>query len=86
MDSYKILIKASAEKDLRKIPKVDLRRIAAKIQTLPENPRPAGCQLLKGEDRYYRVRQGDYRVVYEISDADQKITIIKIGHRREIYD
>ena len=86
MVSYNLLIKRSAEKELRKIPKSELQRIASRIKTLEENSRPSGCQLLKGEDRFYRVRQGDYRIIYEVSDDERTVTIVKIGHRREVYD
>lgn len=86
MGSYKILIKRSAEKELRKIPKPYLEKMVRKIHTLAENPRPEGSELLKGGERHYRIRQGDYRIVYEISDATAEITIIKIGHRREVYE
>lgn len=86
MDSYNLLFKKSAEKELRSIPKIFLIKIIQKIEPLAHHPRPFGVQVLRGDDRYYRLRQGDYRIVYEIDDAMKKITIIKIGHRREVYD
>ncbi len=86
MDSYNLLFKKSAEKELRSIPKTFLEKIVQKIGTLSQHPRPFGVQVLRGDERYYRLRQGDYRIVYEIDDAVKKITIIKIGHRREVYD
>lgn len=85
MGSYKLSFRRSAEKELRKIPKSDLRKIIEKIGLLSVNPRPSGTQLLKGEGRYYRIRQGDYRVVYEIDDSASQVVIIKVGHRREVY-
>ncbi len=58
----------------------------SQIGGLKENPRPSGAQMLKGEERYFRLRQGDYRIIYEITDESEEVTIIKIGHRREVYD
>lgn len=86
MVSYKLQIKRSAEKELRKISSTDLSRIMAKIGALAHDPRPPGAQLLKGEARYFRLRQGDYRIIYEVDDAAHEITVIKVGHRREVYD
>lgn len=86
MDSYNLFFKKSAEKELRSIPKPFLEKMIQKIGSLAQSPRPFGVQVLRGDDRYYRLRQGDYRIIYEIEDASKKITIIKIGHRREVYD
>jgi len=85
MASYKVLVKRSAEKELRSIPPPFLKRIIDKIGKLASSPRPVGSELLTGEERYFRLRQGDYRIVYEIDDVGKKMTVIKIGHRREIY-
>lgn len=85
MASYKILIKRSAEKELRKIPSSELSRVMQKIGALADNPRPTGVQILKGEDRYLRLRQGDYRIIYEVDDIKREITVMKVGHRREVY-
>ncbi|MBU1076256.1 MAG: type II toxin-antitoxin system RelE/ParE family toxin [Spirochaetes bacterium] len=84
MVKYKILIKASAVKELNKIPKKDLQRITVKIQKLSDDPRPQGCEKLSGQERY-RIRQGNYRIVYSIEDLVLTIYIIKIGHRKDIY-
>lgn len=86
MASYRIVFTRSAEKELRKVPHPYLKKIVEKIKTLSAYPRPAGIQMLKGEDRYFRLRQGDWHLVYEVNDAEKKVTIIKIGHRREVYD
>jgi len=82
--SYKTFIKPSATKELEALPLRDRRRIVSKIHGLASAPRPAGCEKLTGHD-LYRVRQGHYRVLYSVSDTDSKITVIKIGHRREVY-
>lgn len=83
--SYNLTIKRSAEKELKKIPTADLRRIIDRIHGLAQQPRPAACEKLAGETERYRVRQGDYRIVYGIDDAARLVEIIKIGHRREAY-
>jgi mRNA interferase RelE/StbE len=84
MAKYKITIKKSAAKELEDIHKKDLRRIVKRIQSLTQNPRPHGCQKLSRQSRF-RIRQGDYRIVYSIDDKDCIVDIVKIGHRREIY-
>lgn len=86
MVSYKLLFKRSAEKELRKIAKPDLRRVVNTIQALAHHPRPPGVRMLRGPERYWRIRQGDYRIIYEVNDAAGQITVIKVGHRREVYD
>ena len=63
---------------------LDRRRMVAKIWTLTENPRPVGAEKLSGEDKY-RVRQGNYRILYEIVDSDLIVTVVRIGNRREVY-
>lgn len=85
MASYSLFVKRSAEKELRKIPSKDLSKIVQKIKALSNHPRPAGCEILEGDDVLYRIRQGDYRIVYEIDDSLQQIAVLKIGHRREVY-
>jgi mRNA interferase RelE/StbE len=82
--SYSILAKRSAERELRKIPKGDLRRITTRIQGLALQPRRPGCEKLSGEERY-RIRQGDYRIVYAVDDGSRIVEVVKIGHRREVY-
>lgn len=85
MASYKISFKRSAEKELRGIPKPYLSKIIEKIKKLSENPRSPGSEILKGEEAYYRIRQNDYRILYEIKDMGKEIVIIKIGHRSDVY-
>lgn len=86
MASYKLSIKASAGKELEAVgSKADRTRIVARITALATNPRPHGSEKLAGYDDRYRIRQGSYRVVYEIDDDAGCVTIYKIGHRREVY-
>ena len=83
-DSYSLVVKRSAERELHSLPKPDLRRVVARLQGLTERPCPAGCEKLSGEERY-RIRQGDYRIVYAVDDEARTIEVVKIGHRREVY-
>ena len=86
MASYKILIKTSAGKELAAVgSKADRENIVARIRGLAINPRPSGSEKLAGYDDCYRVRQGNYRVVYLIDDETSAVTIFKVGHRKDVY-
>ncbi len=86
MASYSLLIKPSAGKELEAVgSKADRQKIIAKIQALAADPRPRGSEKLAGYSDRYRIRQGNYRVVYLIDDSASAVTIYKIGHRREVY-
>ena len=85
MANYNILISATAEKVLKKIPKKDRIRIVQLIQTLAISPVPQGARKLMYEQNIYRVRQGNYRVIYELKNKKLIILILKIGHRKDIY-
>lgn len=82
--SYELRIKPSAVKELKNLPKKDRARIVDRVQALSDDPRPRGCEKLTGGPRY-RVRQGRFRVLYEVDDEDNLVTVIKIGHRRDVY-
>ena len=82
--SYNLQIKRSAEKELRRLPKADLRRIIQRIERLATDPRPVGCEKLFG-DEGYRVRQGDSRILYRVDEERRIVEVFKIGHRREVY-
>lgn len=84
MANYKVTLKQSAVKELEQLHQQDLSRIITRIGTLSADPRPPGCEKLSGQERY-RIRQGNYRILYEIIDTDRIITIVKIGHRRDVY-
>lgn len=84
MASYRLRIKPSAAKELEALPKNDRRRVVAKIHALAANPRPPGCEKLSGQE-LYRVRQGNYRILYTVRDAGLVVVVIKVGHRREVY-
>jgi mRNA interferase RelE/StbE len=82
--NYRIVITRSAAKELEDIPRKDRAKIVAKIQTLASDPRPSGSEKLAGDDKY-RLRQGNYRVLYHIDDDAIVVTVVRIAHRREVY-
>jgi mRNA interferase RelE/StbE len=84
MALYKIYFKTSVEKDFKKIPKKDTRKILQRIDSLTIEPRPSNCEKLSDQERY-RVRQGRYRIIYSIQDDEFTVWVVKIGHRRDIY-
>jgi mRNA interferase RelE/StbE len=84
MASYELVFKRSVAKDLRELPKADVKRLVQRIRSLADDPRPPGCEKLSGHERY-RVRQGVYRIVYEIDDHVLIVLVVKIGHRRDVY-
>lgn len=84
MAKFEITYRPSVAKDTRGIPANEMRRILERINQLADDPKPPGSTKLSGKD-YYRIRQGDYRIVYEIVENRLIIIIIKVGHRREIY-
>ena len=85
MANYKLRIKKSAVKELEAISrKSDRQRIAARIESLAENPRPPGCKKLSGSDRY-RIRQGDFRIVYSVEDDELVVYVVKNGDRKSVY-
>ena len=85
MARHELRLKASVAKDLRGIPKADVRRILVRIEALRDDPRAPGCEKLAGGSELYRVRQGTYRVVYAIHDEQVVVEVIRVGHRGEVY-
>lgn len=82
---YKIEFSKASEKQLSDIPKGDLKKIANKIEKLSLDPFPNGSEKLKGEEGIYRIRKGDYRILYSVFEKKLIVLVVKIGHRREIY-
>jgi mRNA interferase RelE/StbE len=82
--SYRVLIKPSAAKELESIPLRDRRRVVAKIESLAQDPRAPSCEKLTGHEQY-RIRQGNYRILYTIDDPVLIVVVVRIGHRREVY-
>jgi mRNA interferase RelE/StbE len=83
--NYEIQFAASAAKEFRSLGMEIKRRIGLAVDALAQNPRPSGVRKLKGHERLYRIRVGDYRLVYEINDSVRLIRVTKIRHRREAY-
>jgi len=84
MANYSLAFKKSVAKDLRNIPRKDVKQILKCIERLREDPRAEGCIKLSGQERY-RVRQGVYRIIYEILDARLIILVVKVAHRSVVY-
>ena len=82
---YAIFLKPAAERALKQIAQPTLRRIAKAIDTLGNDPRPAGATALQGESGLLRIRVGDYRIIYSIDDTVLTVLVVAIGHRREVY-
>lgn len=85
MANYKLRIKQSVHKELRRIPQKDLKRILSRIEALADNPLPPQSEKLTGEMEKYRVRQGNYRILYQIYDDELVVYVVKVAHRREVY-
>jgi len=84
MVEYRVYFRESVGKDFRTIPKKDARKILNRIKSLAVEPRPSGCEKLTGQERY-RVRQGQYRIVYSVQDKESTIWVVRVGHRKDVY-
>jgi len=84
MENYRIVIKKSAAKEIENIQKKDRIRIVEKIRSLSSDPRPSGSKKLSGKEKY-RIRQGNFRILYQVIDDALVINVVKVGHRRDIY-
>ena len=82
--SFSILLLRRAQKELAQLPKLEYERVKEAISKLSHDARPQGCKKLTGREGW-RIRVGEYRVIYEIDDAKQQLTVLHIGHRRDIY-
>ena len=82
---YRVLLERAAEKDLARLSSEIHARVIAAIQALATNPRPSGCRKLAGSKHDWRIRVGDYRVVYEIADQIRIVRVNRVRHRREVY-
>lgn len=85
MTSYSVVFKPSVQKDLRRLPKATLARVLKRLEELGEQPLPRQATKLAGAERLYRVRVGEYRIVYEVESNAQRLTIHVVRHRREVY-
>ena len=86
MTQYSLEIKQSAQKELDSLDDAVFKRVDRKILALADNPRPPGCKKLRGYRDQWRIRVGDWRVVYFIDDAARLVTITRVAHRREVYE
>ena len=84
--SYQVFIKPAAQRQLKKLTLAIQKDLIALIESLSEVPRPIGCKKLKGRQNQYRVRSGEYRIIYSIEDTSLIVRVIKIGHHRDIYE
>jgi mRNA interferase RelE/StbE len=85
MIDYSITFARSARKELEKLPERELKRIFSKIESLAKDPRPEGCRKLTGEEDLWRIRVGNYRVIYAINDPNHNVDIILVRHRSDAY-
>jgi len=83
---YEVVLTRAAERKFAALPKAIAPQIGARLETLAEDPRPHGVKKLRGEDDLYRVRVGDYRVVYTIADERLVVLVVNLGHRKDIYE
>jgi mRNA interferase RelE/StbE len=86
VSDYLIVVARSAQKDINSLPAEISSRLYPRNEALANDPRPDGCRKLKGEKNSWRIRVGDYRVIYSVDDETRTIDIIKVRHRREVYD
>ncbi len=82
---YEVFLETRAERDLKRLAAADFRRIAAAIRGLEPNPRPPGCRKIVGSESDWRIRVGEYRVIYEIDDAATAVRVMRVRHRRDAY-
>ena len=84
MGRYRVEVKRSAVKEIEALPSKDIKAVLDKIASLADNPRPYDCQKLSGREQY-RIRRGNYRILYYIEDDIQIVYIVKVGHRKDVY-
>jgi mRNA interferase RelE/StbE len=83
--NYKIYFRKSAAKELGKIPNPEVQKVIQRIESLAIDPRPICCEKLTAQE-FYRIRKGNYRIIYSIQDDELTIWVVKIGHRKDIYN
>ena len=86
MAKYKLFFTETFYKNLKAIPARDTKRILSRVKGLANSPRPEGSQKLSGQPDRYRIRQGNYRIIYSIEDERLVVVVVKVGHRREVYE
>jgi mRNA interferase RelE/StbE len=83
--TYSVLIDSRAQKEIASLDKDAQRRVVTKIESLANNPRPNGVDKMEGNDELYRVRVGDFRIIYQIRDRELIVLVMRVGHRRSVY-
>lgn len=86
MASYRLEWRRSTKKDLRRIASADIPRIISAAEALAEDPFPPGCAKLSSSERSYRIRVGNYRILYDVHSGWLIIEVIKVGHRKDVYE
>jgi mRNA interferase RelE/StbE len=86
VNNYTVEVKPTARRELEALPDSVLARVVRKLEALGHTPRPAGCKKLKGYKDQWRIRAGDWRVIYIIDDAAKLVSVTRIAHRREVYE
>jgi len=84
MGRYELKVRPSVAKDLRGVPRAAVERILHRIEALRDAPRPHGCEKLSLSE-FYRIRQGQYRILYTVSDDPPVVEVVRVGHRRDVY-
>lgn len=82
---YRVAFMPSAEREFLRLPFRERTRIGCRVETLADNPRPVGCVKLSGGTGFWRIRVGDYRVIYTIEDKQLVVAVMEVAHRREVY-
>ena len=82
---YKVFLEKRAEREIKKLPAEIFYRITPKLKTLSENPKPPGCRKITGAKSDWRIRIGDYRIIYEIDEQEKAVKVMRIRHRRDVY-
>ena len=82
---YEVYLERAAERDLKKLSAKDFRSIISRLKPLSRTPRPSGCHKITGSKSDWRIRVGDYRIIYEINDEAKTVKVMRIRHRREVY-
>jgi len=82
---YEVLLERRAERDIKRLPKEVFDRIIPHLKALSENPKPSGCRKISGSRSDWRIRIGDYRVIYEVSEQENAVKVMRIRHRKNVY-
>lgn len=86
MKTYKVTIRKNVAKAIKKLPKATIKAVLSKIKALYTDPRPEGCKKLIGTENLWRIRSGDYRIVYSIEDEQLMVEVVRVRHRKEVYE